>query len=58
MSDSDINHIMNIQSANQRDKLTPSQQGNGYLAIAFWADEFKDFNAARFFCAVPCSNEV
>ena len=44
MSDSDISQIMNIQSANQRDTLTPSQQKNGYLSIAFSEAEFKDFS--------------
>ena len=44
MSDSDISQIMNIQSANQHDKLNPSQQKNGYLSIAFTEDEFKEFN--------------
>ena len=44
MLDSDISQIMNIQSENQRKNLTPSQQKNGYLSIAFSEDEFKDFN--------------
>jgi hypothetical protein len=44
ISDSDISQIMNIQFANQRDKLTPSQQKNGYFPIAFSADECKNFN--------------
>ena len=44
MLDSDISQIMNIQSKNQRKNLTPSQQKNGYLSIAFSEDEFKDFN--------------
>lgn len=44
MLDSDISQIMNIQSKNQRENLTPSQQKNGYLSIAFSEDEFKDFN--------------
>ena len=44
MSDSDISQIMNIQSENQSNNLTPSQQKNGYLSIAFSEDEFTDFN--------------
>jgi GNAT superfamily N-acetyltransferase len=44
MLDSDIHQIMNIQSENQRKNLTPSQQKNGYLSIAFSVAEFKDFN--------------
>jgi predicted N-acetyltransferase YhbS len=44
MSDSDISQIMNIQSANQHKLLTPTQQKNGYLSIAFSETEFKDFN--------------
>jgi L-amino acid N-acyltransferase YncA len=44
MSDSDITQIMNIQSANQRNNLTPSQQKKGYLSIAFSEEEFKEFN--------------
>jgi L-amino acid N-acyltransferase YncA len=44
MSDSDISQIMNIQSENQSNNLTLSQQKNGYLSIAFSEDEFKDFN--------------
>ena len=44
MLDSDIRQIMNIQSENQRLNLTPSQQKNGYLSIAFSEAEFKDFN--------------
>jgi L-amino acid N-acyltransferase YncA len=44
MSDSDISQIMDIQSANERKQLTPSQQKNGYLSIAFSEAEFKDFN--------------
>jgi hypothetical protein len=44
MSDTDISQIMNIQSENQRSNLTPSQQKNGYLSIAFSEDEFTDFN--------------
>jgi L-amino acid N-acyltransferase YncA len=44
MSDPDISQIMNIQSANQRKLLTPTQQKNGYLSIAFSEAEFKDFN--------------
>ena len=44
MLDSDISQIMEIQSENQHNNLTPSQQKNGYLSIAFSEDEFKDFN--------------
>jgi GNAT superfamily N-acetyltransferase len=44
MLDSDLIQFMNIQSENQRNNLTPSQQKNGYLSIAFSEDEFKDFN--------------
>ena len=44
MLDADINQIIEIQSENQRQNLTPSQQKNGYLSIAFSEDEFKDFN--------------
>lgn len=44
MLDSDISQIIDIQSENQRKNLTLSQQKNGYLSIAFSADEFKDFN--------------
>jgi L-amino acid N-acyltransferase YncA len=44
MLDSDLSQIMNIQSENQSNNLTPSQQKNGYLSIAFSEDEFKDFN--------------
>lgn len=44
MLDSDIRQIMTIQSENQRNNLTPSQQKNGYLSIAFSEDEFTDFN--------------
>jgi L-amino acid N-acyltransferase YncA len=44
MSDADISQIMHIQSENQRNNLSPYQQKNGYLSIAFSEDEFKDFN--------------
>jgi L-amino acid N-acyltransferase YncA len=44
MLDSDIRQIMDIQYENQREHLTASQQKNGYLSIAFTADEFKEFN--------------
>ena len=44
MLDADISQIMEIQSENQRQNLTQSQQENGYLSIAFSEDEFKDFN--------------
>ena len=44
MLDSDISQMLDIQSENQRNTLTPSQQQNGYLSIAFSVDEFKDFN--------------
>ena len=44
MLDADISQIIDIQSENQRQNLTPSQQKNGYLSIAFSEAEFKDFN--------------
>jgi L-amino acid N-acyltransferase YncA len=44
MLDSDISQIMDIQSENQIENLTLSQQKNGYLSIAFTEDEFKAFN--------------
>jgi L-amino acid N-acyltransferase YncA len=44
MQESDIDQILKIQSDNQRDHLTPSQRENGYLSIAFSADEFRAFD--------------
>jgi L-amino acid N-acyltransferase YncA len=44
MIESDLSQIMDIQSENQRENLTVSQQKNGYLSIAFSEDEFKNFN--------------
>jgi L-amino acid N-acyltransferase YncA len=44
MLDSDISQIMDIQSENQIENLTASQQKNGYLSIAFSENEFKEFN--------------
>ena len=44
MLDADINQIIEIQSENQRQNLSPSQLQHGYLSIAFSEDEFKDFN--------------
>ena len=44
MLDSDLSQILDIQSENQRNNLTPSQQRNGYLSIAFSVKEFKAFN--------------
>lgn len=44
MLESDIIPILNIQSENLRENLTPSQQKDGYLSIAFSDNEFRDFN--------------
>jgi L-amino acid N-acyltransferase YncA len=44
MTKSDISQIMKIQSENQRNNLTTSQQKNGFLSIAFSEDELNDFN--------------
>lgn len=44
MQESDIPRILEIQAENQRENLTPSQQKNGYLSIAFSADEFHEFD--------------
>jgi GNAT superfamily N-acetyltransferase len=44
MTKFDMSQIMKIQSENLRDNLSPSQQKNGFLSIAFSEDEFNDFN--------------
>jgi len=44
MLDSDIIPISIIQSENLRDNLTPDQQKDGYLSIAFSENEFREFN--------------
>jgi len=44
MSETDMGRIMDIQSENHRENLTPSQQKDGYLSIAFSADEFRAFD--------------
>jgi L-amino acid N-acyltransferase YncA len=44
MINSDISQIMKIQFENQRNNLTPFQQKNGFLSIAFSEDEFNNFN--------------
>ncbi len=44
MIESDISMILKIQSDNLRENLTPSQQKDGFLSIAFSENEFRDFN--------------
>jgi L-amino acid N-acyltransferase YncA len=58
MRESDINQILKIQAANQRENLTPSQQKDGYLSIAFSADEFNEFNHDLCVVVAKEDNEV
>ncbi len=44
MTKADMSQIMEIQLKNQRNNLTPIQQKNGFLSIAFSEDEFNAFN--------------
>ena len=44
MAESDMGRILDIQSENQRENLTPSQQKDGYLSIAFSAEELRAFD--------------
>lgn len=44
MEESDISRILKIQAENQRDHVTPSRRKEGYLSIAFSADEFRGFD--------------
>lgn len=44
MQASDLAQIMRIQSDNLRERLTPRQQRDGYLSIAFTEAEFRAFD--------------
>jgi len=44
MLEADLPQILDIQSANLRENLTPEQQKSGYLSIGFSEDEFRQFN--------------
>ena len=44
MLESDIIPILQIQSENLRDNLTPDQLKDGYLSIAFSENDFREFN--------------
>jgi GNAT superfamily N-acetyltransferase len=44
MQESDLAQVLKIQSENLREHLTPSQQKDGYLSIAFSEADFKAYN--------------
>ena len=55
MRESDIKQILSIQAENQRENLPPSRLKDGYLSIAFSADEFHKFN--QDLCVVVAEEE-